>query len=129
MYKRDLITVEIQKLAEVLSRILKFNLDGDIDEAHTLFDQTLLSGFGITPEMLFDEPQEFSRVVNEKVYSAEKLDMLSQFLYIRLQDNDEPNYKKSTAAKLLFLYRVLEKQHRIISLENLNRQSFLLQYL
>ena len=129
MYKRDLITAEIQKLADVLSKILKFKLDGDLEEASLLFDQTLESEFGLDAEALSDELTVFKSAVEEQQYSAEKLDMLSQFIYCRLHDHDAYGYTQSIANKLLVLYDILEKQHRIISLENLNRQSFLSQYL
>lgn len=129
MYKRDLITVEIQRLAEVLAKILGLKLEGDSENAAVLYEQTLESAFGLPPEIWKEDTLEnFETAIISQAYPAEKLDMLSQFLYSSLHDSDEPLYKKSISKKLLFIFDVLEKQHRIISLDNLNRQKMLLQY-
>lgn len=126
MYKRDLIAIEIQRLAEVLSKILGLKLEGDIQEADTLFNETIEHSFGLNVEKIKTiDLQSFESMIDEKQLTAEKLDMLSQFLYSTLNDLDHEHFKIDLSKKILHLFEKLEKEHRIMSLDNLRRQEIL----
>ena len=128
MYKRDLITAEIEKLAQVLARIMGLKLELKLAEADILLSETLENSFGLTP-ILLTQPdlQPFENWLNESLLPAEKLDSLSEFLYYELGMSDQQN--KLIAPKLNLIYQRLADQHKIVHLVNLHRQKTIQQYL
>lgn len=130
MLRRDLITAEMQKLAQVLARIMGLKLEGNLEEAEELFKESLLKEFEIPEdELLTDSNNEFNTLLNSKEFPAEKLEMLSQFLYADLTLSRQQERNKLVADKLLLIYQMLEEEHHIVSMVNLDRQKKIQQYL
>ncbi|RBQ04509.1 hypothetical protein [Pedobacter miscanthi] len=128
MYRRDLITAEIQKLAQVLARIMGLKLEGKLAEASLIFDETMQNGFQLPKEILESEDiTDFEKWLNEDDLPPEKLDSLSEFLYYELGISEERN--KLIAPKLNLVYQYLSDQHKIVHLVNLHRQKTIQQYL
>lgn len=130
MYRRDLITAEIQKLAQVLARIMGLKLEGNITEADDIFAESLQNDFGISLEDLFSaDTKAFENLLQEKGYPAEKLEMLSQFLYSKFNASVGTTENQSFAEKLSVIYVVLESKYHVINMTNLDRQRNILHYL
>lgn len=130
MYRKDLITAEIQKLAQVLARIMGLKLEGKLEESANLFRESLWKYFGITEENLFSKQQEgFEASLNDSTFPAEKLEMLSQFLYSEFDPSLPSDKNEALAEKLNLIYQTLEVKHRIVSMTNLDRQKKVQQYL
>ncbi|TCD04659.1 hypothetical protein EZ449_17065 [Pedobacter frigidisoli] len=128
MYRRDLITAEIQRLAQVLSKIMGLKLDGNFKEAQILFDETLENGFNLPSEILVDQDiSVFKNWLHASDLPPEKLDTLSEFLYYELGVSAERN--QIIAPKLNLVYQYLSDQHKIVHLVNLHRQKTIQQYL
>jgi len=128
MYRRDLITAEIQKLAQVLARIMGLKLEGKLAEAGQLFDETIESGFQLPKEILENRDFTFfENWLNENNLLPEKLDSLSEFLYYELGISAERNLL--IAPKLNLVYQYLSDRHKIVHLVNLHRQQTIQQYL
>lgn len=128
MYKRDLITAEIEKLAQVLARIMGLKLELKLAEAEVLFQQTLESSFGLPIQVLSDlDITSFKDWLDTNTLSAEKLDSLSEFLYYELGANANKN--QLIAPKLNLIYEQLSNKHKIVHLVNLHRQKTIQQYL
>ncbi|RZL68172.1 MAG: hypothetical protein EOO93_04065, partial [Pedobacter sp.] len=78
MYRKDLITSEIEKLAQVLARIIGLKTELKLKEAEDLLNETLQSSFGLDKSLLFDiDIQPFSDWLNSANLSAEKLNSLT----------------------------------------------------
>lgn len=130
MYRKDLITAEIQKLAQVLARIMGLKLEGKLEEAEDLFRESLLKDFGITEEQLFSKENDgFEVLLRDSAFPAEKLEMLSQFLYTEFDPSQPSDKNEALAAQLNLIYQTLEVKHRIVSMTNLDRQKKVQQYL
>jgi len=130
MYRKDLITAEIQKLAQVLARIMGLRLEGKLEEAEDLFRESLLKDFGITEEQLFSKQNDdFEALLTDSAFPAEKLEMLSQFLYAELDPSQSSDKNEALSEKLNLIYQTLEVKHRIVSMTNLDRQKKVQQYL
>jgi hypothetical protein len=130
MYRRDLILAEIQKLAQVLARIVGLKLEGKTTEAEELFAESLQKDFEISLEdLLSNDTEAFETSLLLDSYTAEKLEMLSQFIYEQFRTPAEDIQKQAFAEKLLMIYRVLESKYHIVSMTNLDRQKNVLQYL
>ncbi|MFD2584669.1 hypothetical protein ACFSR6_19400 [Pedobacter vanadiisoli] len=128
MYRRDLITAEIQKLAQVLARIMGLKLEGKLAEAGQLFDETIETGFQLPKEILENRDLTFfENWLNENNLLPEKLDSLSEFLYYELGISAERNLL--IAPKLNLVYQYLSDRHKIVHLVNLHRQQTIQQYL
>ena len=128
MYRRDLITAEIERLAQVLARIMGLKLESKLAEAAILFQQTLESSFGLSTEILSDlDISSFEDWLATSDLSAEKLDSLSEFLYYELGQSDNRN--QLIAPRLNLIYNELSNKHKIVHLVNLHRQKTIQQYL
>jgi len=128
MYRRDLITAEIQKLAQVLARIMGLKLEGKLAEANQIFDETMESGFQLPKEILeSNDLKIFENWLTEGNLPPEKLDSLSEFLYYELGINQNRN--QTIAPKLNLVYQYLSDQHKIVHLVNLHRQKTIQQYI
>lgn len=130
MYRRDLITAQIQKLAQVLARIVGLRLEGNIEESENLMTQSLLADFGINIKDLFNsDEQVFTNLIEQQEFPAEKLEMLSQFLYTWFESSTAEQEKNTLAAKLLLIYTWLGQKYHIVTLINLDREKLVRQYL
>ena len=128
MYRRDLITAEIERLAQVLARIMGLKLEGDLASANQLFNETLEGSFKLTPAVLEnDDIAVFEKWLNETDLPAEKLDSLSEFLYYDLGISADRN--TLIAPRLNLIYKVLAEKHKIVHLVNFHRQEIIQQYL
>jgi hypothetical protein len=128
MYRKDLITAEIEKLAQILAKIMGLKLEGKLEEADQIFTATMLQNFGLQTPLLFEaEISIFEKWLQESNLSADKLDSLSEFLYYELGLSHERNQK--IAPRLNLIYDQLSNQHKIVHLINLHRQKTIEQYL
>ncbi|MCZ4245430.1 hypothetical protein [Pedobacter punctiformis] len=123
MYKRDLVTAEIQKLAQALARIIGLKLEGKKEESDFWFADTLENEFELPYSgLLAISDEEFEFFLKDKSFSAEKLELLSKLLYTQIDHFDNTNDFQVIAKKLLTLYQFIEKEHHTQSFEGLSRQ-------
>ena len=128
MYRKDLITAEIEKLAQILAKMMGLKLEGKLEEADQIFTATMLQNFGLQTPLLFEaEISIFEKWLQESNLSADKLDSLSEFLFYELGLSHERNQK--IAPRLNLIYDQLSNQHKIVHLINLHRQKTIEQYL
>lgn len=128
MYKRDLITAEIERLAQVLARILGLKLDGKTDEALEIFNETMESSFSLSPAILADaDISPFKAWMEKHDLPAAKLDSLSEFLFYEL--GTSPQRNAAIAPKLNLIYQILAEKHKLVHLVNFHRQEIIQQYL
>jgi len=128
MYRKDLITAEVERLAQVLARIMGLKLEGDLLKANQLLNETLETSFKLSPTILEDNDiAAFEKWLNETDLPAEKLDSLSEFLYYELGISAERN--ALIAPRLNLIYKVLAEKHKIVHLVNFHRQEIIQQYL
>ena len=127
MYRKDLITAEIQKLAEVLARIMGLKLEGKFKDAQVIFDETMENSFMLPVALLEgNDLTAFEKWLEESNLPPEKLDSLSEFLYYELGVSTERNL--IIAPKLNLIYQFLSDKHKIVHLVNLHRQKTIQQY-
>lgn len=130
MYKRDLITAEIEKLAEVLARIVGLKKELRINEADELFNETLLLSFGLENNLLFiPEKEAFQEWLDQKDPGPEKLNALGDFLFSKLDFEQDLVSSSLIAQKLDLLYSHLAAKHQVVHLINMGRQKYIQQYL
>jgi hypothetical protein len=130
VYKRDLITAEIEKLAQVLARIIGLKTELKVREAEMLFDETLLMSFQLKKSMLLSlDDGGFNNWLNTINLGPEKLNILGDFLFAELDFENNTDSSKVIAKKLDLVYSYLANEHQIIHLINLGRQKYIQQYI
>ena len=130
MYRKDLITSEIEKLAQVLARIIGLKTELKLKEAEDLLNETLQSSFGLEKSLLFDiDTQPFADWLNSANLNAEKLNSLTDFLFSDLDFEQNPINSQLLAQKLNLVYQYLVDKHQIVHLINLGRQKYIQQYI
>lgn len=128
MYKRDLITSEIEKLAQILAKIMGLKLEAKLTEADQLFEETMNNSFALPLQILQGADLSlFENWLTESNLAPEKLDSLSEFLYYELGVSLIRN--QIIAPKLNLVYEKLANQHKIVHLVNMHRQKTIQQYL
>lgn len=128
MYRRDLLKSEIERLAQVLARIMGLKLDGKTNEALAIFNETMQTAFCLDEITLNNTDLNHFKTWLEKAdLSAEKLDSLSEFLYYELGTSAERN--RLIAPKLNLIYLQLSERYKMVHLVNLHRQEIIQQYL
>ncbi|WP_443937871.1 hypothetical protein [Pedobacter sp. MW01-1-1] len=126
--RKDLITAELQRLSEILAKIMGLKLEGQFTKAQEILNTTLAERFGLPLEILEQtDVSVFENWLEEQNLSPEKLDSLSEFLYYELGISAERN--KLIATKLDLVYNFLSDQHKIVHLVNMHRQKNIQQYL
>lgn len=130
MYRRDLITAEIQKLTQVFARIMGLKLEGKIEESDQLFENVIEREFDLPYNNLLDyNHSDFENYLKNKNFPAEKLELLGKFLYFKMESFEDTNEHRDIAERLLQLYGFMENEHHISSFESLGRQKQIKQFL
>ena len=130
MYKRDLITAEIEKLAQVLARILGLKTELKLDEAASLFDETMESSFGLNPSLIHSvDDADFRNWLKNQELGPEKINSLTDFIFSELDFEQRAIESFQLAQKLDLLYQHLVEVHHTVHLINMGRQKYIQQYL
>lgn len=130
MYRKDLITAEIERLAQFLAKIMGLKVELKLKEAEILFDETLLAGFGLPKSLLLDlDVEPFLAWLEQANFAPEKLNTLTDFLFSELDFERNPIISQLYAQKLNLIYQFLVDRHQIVHLINIGRQKYIQQYL
>ncbi|WP_207424685.1 hypothetical protein [Desertivirga brevis] len=130
MYKKDFIESELQKLSQVLARIIGLKNDGDVDQAMDLANETLLQEFGLKREELEqDDLENFKEWLKQQNYSAEKLNLLGSILFESIYPFTETPEILNVTHKVALVLNTLEIEYHQQSFENLHRREQLDKFL
>lgn len=130
MYRRDLLTAEIQKLAQALAKLMGLKQEGKLEAAGLAIDELLENDFGmLSGELLSCSTEDFETFLQQKDFPAEKLDFLSQLLYLKFNTEDLSIENISLANKLKLIYQTLEIKHHVVNMISIGRQKSIEQYL
>lgn len=130
MYRRDLLTAEILKLAQALAKLMGLKQEGKLEEADRSIDELLENDFGILyTDLLQCSLEDFEVFLQQKDFPAEKLDFFSQLLYLKFNTEDQSIKNILLAKKLKLIYQTLEIKHHVINMISIGRQKSIAQYL
>ncbi|MBC8053979.1 MAG: hypothetical protein H7Y13_13010 [Sphingobacteriaceae bacterium] len=126
MIRKDFIEAEIQKLAQVIAKIIGLKNQGNLDEALQVSQQTLAENFGFDQEFLEKSSvEEFETELRGKNHSAEKLNMLAQLLFESAHPFQDTEECVALAHKVALILNLLETEHHQQSFENLSRREMI----
>jgi hypothetical protein len=129
MQHRDYMLNEARKIALLLARLLGLKVDGKFDEFNTAFDDAMLNEYNIETERLLALTEdEFKAQVSAAEYSTEKLNGLSQLLYMYAEPFEADEETALLLKKVMIIFDLLETDHHYESFENLDKRSTIYRY-
>ena len=130
MIRKDFIEAEIQKLAQILAKVLRFKNDGNVDDAIDVAYDTLADSFDLSEETLYNTSvEDFQQELKNRKYSAEKLNMLSQFLFESVYPFQETDETFAILHKTAAVINLLETEYHQQSFENISRREMIDKFL
>ncbi len=118
MYRRDLLTAEIQKLATVLAKILGLKIEDPLLLTETL-QQSISENFNLSIEELVHlNREDLLKKFKSINIAAEQLDMLAKFITPMMEK--EAEREKVLKPLLLNIYTILELDYHYLSFENIH---------
>ena len=126
MIRKDFIEAEIQKLAQVIAKIIGLKNDGRLDEALEISQQTISENFGFDKKFLEQgSVEEFEAELKSRNYSAEKLNALAQILFESSYPFQDTEECVAVMHKVALVLNLLETEHHQQSFENLSRREMI----
>jgi hypothetical protein len=123
MPQHDLVLNEVRKLALLLARLMGLKAEGQHEEYKQNFDEVLQSEYNIELEQLLQSSEaDFKNILIKEKYSAEKLNALSQLLFVFAEPFKADEETALILKKVLIIFDLLETEHRYESFENLNKR-------
>jgi hypothetical protein len=126
MIRKDFIEAEIQKLAQIIAKIIGLKNDGNLDEALEISQQTISENFGFDKKFLEQASvEEFETELRSRNYSAEKLNALAQILFESSYPFQDTEECVAVMHKVALVLNLLETDHHQQSFENLSRREMI----
>jgi hypothetical protein len=124
MYRKDLITTELQKVAQAIAKILGLKQEGKIEEAHELIQHVFRE------ELDFDKVdfdtisvKDFEVLLKQKQLSEKHLNYIAQLLFESAHPFREEDPGIINRLHLVLeVFNLLETEHHVQTLENINKR-------
>ncbi len=130
MHQRDYLLTEAQKLALLLAKLMGLKSAEESDKFAAQFNDILQDEFNIDLiELIAFNEDEFISHLNSTPYSVEKLNALAKMLDLFTQSYKDDNETDLMLRKILVIFDFLEKHHRYLSIENINKRNTIRKYL
>lgn len=124
MLRRDYILNEANKLAKLIAKLMGLKTDGNGDKFRANFDKALQDEYDLELEELTQMSEdEFAQRIKHSDYGQEKLNALSQLLYMFAEPFEPTEQTASLLRKVMIIFDELETAHHFESFENLNKRS------
>jgi hypothetical protein len=124
MYQRDYMLNEARKFAQLLAKLMGLKTEGKLEEFTQEFDSALQSEYDVELEELMDLSEgAFKKHLLDTDYSAEKLNALSQLLYVFAEPFTPNEDTALILKKVLIIFEILEQKHHFDSFENVEKRN------
>lgn len=123
MIRKDFVEAEIQKLAQILAKILGLKNDGNVDEGIETAFGTLAESFDLHREDLEQRSvEDFQAYLSSRAYSPEKLNLMAQLMFETVYPFQEVEETFLILHKTAAVINLLETEHHQQSFENIARR-------
>jgi hypothetical protein len=124
MYQRDYILNEARKFAQLLAKLMGLKTEGQHEEFTKKFDEALQAEYDLELEELLGLSEaDFKARLLSTDYSAEKLNALSQLLYVFADPFPATEETALLLKKVLAIFDILEQKHHFDSFENVEKRN------
>ncbi|WP_183575874.1 hypothetical protein HDF18_18385 [Mucilaginibacter sp. X5P1] len=129
MFESDYMLNEARKFAELLARLMGLKADGKYEEYNDQFNEILQKEYDTEVEKLLALSEEdFIAALKLADYSTEKLNALSQLLYVFAQPFNADEETILILKKVLCIFDLLENEHHYQSFENIDKRKTIYHY-
>ncbi len=129
MFESDYMLNEARKFAELLARLMRLKADGKYEEYNHQFNEILKKEYDTEVEKLLALSEEdFIAALKLADYSTEKLNALSQLLYVFAQPFNADEETILILKKVLCIFDLLENEHHYQSFENIDKRKTIYHY-
>ncbi|MXV13681.1 hypothetical protein [Hufsiella ginkgonis] len=126
MIRKDSLLFEIEKLAQVLAKIIGLKKEGKVKESHDLVNNALVDYFALNEDRLDSiSTDEMSALLKEKNFPTEKLNYLANLVFERAHPFEDTPEHINRLHVVLLLFNILERDHRTQSLDNLAKREMI----
>jgi hypothetical protein len=130
MFQRDFLLNEARKFAEMLAKLMGLKAEGKIVEFNQQAGNLLQKEYDTTLEYLLSlSIDDFRYEITESNYSVEKLNALSQILYVFAEPFNDDDETASLLKKVLIIFEALEQKYHYQSFDNITKQNIIYHYL
>nr|WP_294941050.1 hypothetical protein [uncultured Mucilaginibacter sp.] len=127
--QHDYILNETRKMALLLAKLFGLKAESNDEEYRQYFNTVLQDEYNAElDELLRTSDADFNSMLIAKAYSAEKLNALSQMLYVFAEPFNADEETAATLKKVLTIFDVLEKEKHYESFDNLNKRNHILSF-
>lgn len=127
MFRKDLISKELQKVAQAMAKILGLKQEGEIEEAHDLIKQTLAEELELK-DINFDtiSVKDFELLLKQNQFTDKHLDYIAQLLFESAHPfREEDSGIINRLHLVLEVFNLLETEHHIQLLENFSKRDMI----
>jgi hypothetical protein len=129
MFQRDFLMNEARKFALLLAKLMGLKADGRHEEYVNYFNDILQDEYNAELEALLKlSEHDFTDTLSNADYSTEKLNALSQMLYVFAEPFNNDDETAGILNKVLIIFNLLETQHHYESFDNITKRNNIYNY-
>jgi hypothetical protein len=124
MYERDFLMNEARKFALLLAKLMGLKAEGQHEEYLKHFNDTLQDEYNVEVDELIKMSElDFTDTINKSDFSTEKLNALSQLLYMFAEPFEADMETSALLKKVIIIFDLLETKHHSESFDNINKRN------
>jgi len=129
MFQSDYMLNEVRRFAALLARLMGLKTNGSHEEYIQQFNNILQDEYNTELEQLLAlSEDDFISNLNASGYSIEKLNALSQILYVFAHPLKADNETHLILNKVLIIFDLLEQKYNYQSFENIDKRKTIYSY-
>jgi hypothetical protein len=126
---RDLVIDEEQRMAQVIAKLLGIKTAGTHAAYQQQFNNILETEYNTKlEELLTLTESDFNTLIKTDSYSSEKLNALSQMLYVFAEPFKTDDETRLLLKKVLAIFDLLEEKYHFQSFDNINKRNAINRY-
>lgn len=124
MPQTDYLLNETRKMALLIAKLMGLKIESNNEEYLQYFNEILQDEYNAELDNLLKlNDADFKAMLAAAAYSEEKLNALSQMLYMFAEPFNSDEETASVLNKVLMIFDALEQEHHYESFDNLNKRN------
>jgi ABC-type transport system involved in cytochrome c biogenesis ATPase subunit len=129
MFQRDFIMNEARKFALILAKLLGLKAEGEYEEYLKYFNEVLDEEYNEElAELIKLNDEDFKTRLINAGYTSEKLNALSQILYLFAEPFTADEETSALLKKVMVIFDLLETEHHSESFDNITKRNVIYKY-
>ncbi len=129
MYRRDMVLDEARRMTLIKAKLLGIKATGSNEEYEQELNNILESEYNTELEKLLAlNEEDFKALIQSDVYGPEKLNALSQILYVFAEPFEWNHETQQLLKKVMAIFDLLEEKYHFQSFDNLTKRNAIYKY-